>query len=327
MLTGELIPAGELAEVDKTRRWLEASELFLNSRNSENTRSAYRQALVDLLDHSKKSPWAIERADVQRWVEDMRQRGLSASTIRLRVSAISSFYAFCQDEFALVSSNPAGGKSLRPAASPYGKAAWLSIEDVRALLAAIPQDNLQGLQDYALFLMYLATSRRNSEVRRLQWGDIVKKGDQVMYHWSGKRKERWDEMPEAAYNAILHYLFASGRMPLDETDYIFCPLTDRAVNLPTVPEEGWTRNRPLSIREVNRRLKYYARKAGLRAEKLRVHTLRHTAAMLRKSAGAGLEDISELLNHSSLAITQIYLHKISGRRDETWAKVQEMLGV
>lgn len=329
ILSGDLVPVDStrLAEAGPAQRWLEASELFLGSLNSERTRIAYRHALQDLLAYTENLPWQIERADLQRWVADMKGRSLAPNTIRLRVSAASSFFKFCIDEFDLRKGNPAEARSLRPSVSPFGKASYLSPDQAKALLAAIPQDSVQGLQDYALFLAYLITSRRNSEIRMLRWGDLTVRGDQVTYRWTGKRKTREDELPEPAYHAILHYLFSTGRMPLGDEDYIFAPLTDRACNLPNVPEESWTRNRALSVREVNRRLKYYARKAGLRSERLRVHSLRHTAAMLRKAAGDDLEQISSQLNHSSLAITQIYLHSIESHRDQSWPGVADLLGV
>ena len=59
-------------------------------------------------------------------------------------------------------------------------------------------------------------------------------------------------------------------------------------------------------------LKRYARLAGLRIDSLHVHTLRHTASMLRRAAGDDVQEISDFLGHSSLAITQIYLQAVEG---------------
>ena len=78
---------------------------------------------------------------------------------------------------------------------------------------------------------------------------------------------------------------------------------------------------------VGRLVKKYARRAGLDPNRLTVHTLRHTAAMLRKEAGEGLEDISAFLGHSSLAITQIYLHRLEGQPDHAWQRVADLLGL
>lgn len=115
---------------------------------------------------------------------------------------------------------------------------------------------------------------------------------------------------------------ASSRMPTSSP-----PLTDRAVRLPNVDPARWTRNRPLSSREVGRLLKKYSKNAGLDPSKIRVHTLRHTAAMLRKQAGDDIDQISSFLGHSSLSTTQIYLHRLSGQTDSSWLRVAALLGL
>ncbi len=112
-----------------------------------------------------------------------------------------------------------------------------------------------------------------------------------------------------------------------EGDYVFTALTDRAKRLGKVSDTWEPFAQPLSMREVGSLLKKYARRAGLNPAKIHVHTLRHTAAMLRKEAGDDLEAIKSLLEHSSLAITQIYIHKVEGKKDTSWSKVEALLGL
>jgi len=113
-----------------------------------------------------------------------------------------------------------------------------------------------------------------------------------------------------------------------DEDYIFTALTNKAGRLPNVSAAEWEPGaQPLSMREVGRLLKRYARLAGLDAKKIHVHTLRHTAAMLRHEAGDNVEDICAFLAHSSLAITQIYLHRVEGKKDTSWSKVEALLGL
>ncbi len=134
-------------------------------------------------------------------------------------------------------------------------------------------------------------------------------------------------IPPAVWGAIRDYLQSSGLLKSIRTqDYLFTPLTDRATRLPNIRSEDWSRERPLSMREVSRLLKKYARWASLDPRKLCVHSLRHTAAMLRKQAGDDLEAISTFLGHSSLAVTQIYLHRLEGQSDTSWARVAALLG-
>jgi site-specific recombinase XerD len=118
------------------------------------------------------------------------------------------------------------------------------------------------------------------------------------------------------------------RLP-DPDEYIFQPVTDNATRLPNVNAEKWAQNRnhPITSREVGRLLKVYARRAGLEAEKISVHTLRHSAAMLRREAGDDVQKISDFLGHSNAAVTRIYLHKIEGKGDQSWATVAKALGL
>ena len=112
----------------------------------------------------------------------------------------------------------------------------------------------------------------------------------VFYRWSGKGRARRDQCPLPVWQSIQQYLSRSGKLEsIQPEDYIFTPLTDRAARLPNVDQSSWTRNQPLSSREVGRLLKKYAKRAGLDPAKIRVHTLRHTAAMLRKQAGDDLD--------------------------------------
>lgn len=345
-LFGEVVvtPAGRQEiplpnEMDQMRMWADAFELWMSSLRTENTRRAYRKAWDQFLAFTGKMPWLVGKVDVQRWVEDMKLRGLSDCTRQQRLAALSSFYTFTNDEYtltradgrevALFGSNPASGKSLRPKISPYGKAHYLSHEEARALLRAIRRDTLQGLRDYALFLTYLFTGRRNSEIRLLQWKAFEHNGGRVWYRWDGKGKhDQRFELPLPAWEAIKAYLRAAGRLEtMQDEDFIFTALSDRATRLPNVDKDSFDPRQALSMREVGRLLKQYCKRAGLDPRKVKVHTLRHTAAMLRKAAGDDVEKICSFLAHSSLAVTQIYLHRVEGQKDESWAKVESLLGL
>ena len=73
------------------------------------------------------------------------------------------------------------------------------------------------------------------------------------------------------------------------------------------------------------RFRRYLRLAGLALSGL--HVLRHTAAKLRRDAGASIEAVSSFLDHSSLAVTSVYLRRLEGEADRTWADVAVAIGV
>jgi site-specific recombinase XerD len=292
--------------------WQRALELWLGSRRSENTRRAYAGALRDLLIHSGRAVYEISRTDVAAWAEGMRGRGLAESTVQMRVSGVSSFYRYALEECELAGRHPAGGESLRRRVEPYGKAAWLSAEEARALLAVPDRATVRGRRNFALLAGYLLLGRRNSEWRCVRWGDLERRtGLTWQYRWSGKGKvDQRADLPAPVIEAVTDYLHSADRR-LSADDYVF---------------EGQP-GKPLDSATVRKMVKVCARHAGLDPARIRVHTLRHTAAMLRKEAGDSLEQIMGLLVHSSLAVTQIYLHSLEGRKDSSWGTVAQMLGI
>ncbi len=58
-----------------------------------------------------------------------------------------------------------------------------------------------------------------------------------------------------------------------------------------------------------------------------IHVLRHTAAKLRRDAGESVEAVSAFLDHSSLAVTTVYLRRLEGVEDRSWSHVAAVIGV
>ena len=72
-------------------------------------------------------------------------------------------------------------------------------------------------------------------------------------------------------------------------------------------------------------LRRYFKNAGL--PPAGVHIFRHSAARLRREAGESVEQVSQFLDHSSLAVTTVYLRQLEGDRDTAWQQVAVALGV
>jgi len=192
--------------------------------------------------------------------------------------------------------------------NPYGKSTYLSAKEAGKLLNSINRDSIKGKRDYLLILGYLILGRRNSEWRTIKWSDIQRRGDAFIYIWSGKGKtNQKSDFPPIVSNALLEY---KNSLP-EVGEFVFTSIRDNKY--------------PLSMRWVSKILDKYCRVCGI--GHVKVHTLRHTAAMLRKEAGDSLEEIMNQLGHSTLAITQIYLHSIEAKKDSSWNKVSELLGI
>jgi len=211
----------------------------------------------------------------------------------------------------IVQSNPCD-KLQRPQTSP-STPRGLSGDQVHKLLGVVPDSPL-GLRDRAIILTLVLTGRRRAEVIGMKAGNLILDGDRAYYTYRGKGgKQGHRELPQPALNAIRASLTAFGKelatTPQDES--LWPSLSH--------PSKGITSGTFYG------NLQRYFKKAGIMPSG--VHIFRHTAAKLRRDAGVTVEDVSRFLDHSSLAVTTVYLRRLEGEQDKSWAKVAEAIGV
>lgn len=330
--------------------WQRAKDAWLSKCRSVNTVRAYQNDWTQFFMFAGKAPWNVSSLDALAWISDLEAHGTSQSSINRKLAGLSSFYQFVIDKFTFVGRDQIertiyidshGNARNNPFRKPdrfkvdqYNHSDPMSVDTVKKVLQAINTNSLTGSRDYALLICYLYTGRRSSEIANLRWEDI--EVDQVKgkyyYDWQGKGgKGRQDELPPPAYHAIINFLRVNGRLEtIEPKDYIFQAVySDRAARLPNVRPEQLAANRPISGSMINRIVKRHFVKAGVPGDKIHTHTLRHTAAHLRYRDGEGQDmlAISRFLNHSSVAITQIYLSKMRKPVDTGWTEVAEQLAM
>jgi site-specific recombinase XerD len=257
------------------------------------------------------SPETITPAHVLAWAHGIGASGRepSSTTVGARIACLSSFYRFLI-RMQIVTSNPCD--ALERPRTVQAPARGYSAADVRRLLAAVP-DTVRGRRDRAILLALVLTGRRRSEVINLRAGDISVEGETAFYSYRGKGgKTGRRELPRPAYDAIRATLGDAGK------------------DLATMgaAESLWQAGAgPAGITSGTfyGRFRRYLRAAGLAPTGL--HVLRHTAAKLRRDAGESVEAVSAFLDHSSLAVTTVYLRRLEGEADRTWGQVAAAIGV
>ena len=147
----------------------------------------------------------------------------------------------------------------------------------------------------------------------LRAGDLSVEDETVFYSYRGKGGKRGRrELPHPAYVAIRRTLAGVGQ--------------DLATMNPG--ESLWQAGagpRGITSGTFYARFRRYLAAADLAPTGL--HVLRHTAAKLRRDAGASVEAVSAFLDHSSLAVTTVYLRRLEGETDRTWPDVAVAIGV
>ena len=305
---------------DSASVWEKALYAFLAEKQrrsgSDRTVQGYSRMLQHFFGTLGKPPDQVTGPDVFAWAHGKGLSGKepSAVTIGARMACLSSFYRFLI-RMEIVASNPCDALE-RPRTSvspPQG----LSAEEIRRLLNVIPRTP-SGLRDRALILTLALTGRRRTEVLSLKRDDLS--GDDGAVHYSyrgkgGKRAKR--ELPRPAVEAIEEALAAWAKS--------FATMAPGESLWPTVHQERAAQGLGVTGGTFYGNLRGYLRKAGL--PPAGVHILRHSAAKLRRDAGESVEDVSRFLDHSSLAVTTVYLRRLEGQEDKSWRKVAAALGV
>ncbi len=75
------------------------------------------------------------------------------------------------------------------------------------------------------------------------------------------------------------------------------------VNKVFLVEKGTYKGKPISVRGIQKRIEYYARKSGVQVS---CHRLRHTMATQMLNADAKMVTIQDLLGHARIATTERY---------------------
>ncbi len=321
-------------------------QLYDRSRSEKSVRD-YRHTLLAFFSSSAQSgppkhPEHYTREDVEDFLHrpstSTRNAGAAPSiaTMNQRLSILSSFYTFAatftlpgpdgRPKTLLQSPSPTLGIRHRRPDRVYRA---FDESELDRFFDLIPTDTVIGLRDRAIFLLYFWTARRREEIARLKWGDIEqatiidersggrRQGWRYRFYGKGKRgQEDMAELPMPAKLAIDRYLVAARRMQtIRHSDPLFVaigPEQGGGKRGVTLPADDHT---PLTSHAIAYALKKYAQLAGIDAQRLSIHSWRHTAAQQRYEAGEDVRSLQRLLRHSNIATTDIYIRGLVGTAD------------
>lgn len=278
--------------------------LLTQRRASPNTVASYRDTFRLLLAFAQQrtgktpSELALEDLDavlIGAFLDSLeRERHNSVRTRNTRLAAIHSLFAY-----AALRHPDHAGLIQRVLAIPAKRTdrqlvAFLTRDEVDALLAAPDRGTWAGRRDHALLLLAVQTGLRVSELTSLTCADVdLGAGAHVRCHGKG-RKERITPLTTQACGVLRVWLAERRGAPSD----------------PLFPSR---RRGPLSRDAVALLVAKHAGAAAPRCPSLigkpvTPHVLRHTCAMSLLAVGADISVIALWLGHEGVETTQIYLH-------------------
>lgn len=180
----------------------------------------------------------------------------------------------------------------------------LTMDQARTLLQSVDVSTVKGKRDRLMIALMLFNGLRTCEVERINIEDIgTREGVPVVY-LQRKGKVDKNDMVVLHQKAVEYFEDYVSERDFDCKDPLFISHRDcdrgKVVRI----------NRQTIARMVKQRL----RKIGIDDKKISAHSLRHTFGSLLVEQGIDMEDIRELMGHSSTMVTKIYVELVQQRK-------------
>ncbi|EMY59959.1 site-specific tyrosine recombinase XerD [Leptospira terpstrae] len=231
----------------------------------------------------------VKANDIMRFLEEERERKISAKTLAREVVAIRQFYKYLRDEKRL-DSNPTEKIETPEVARTIPD--YLTQTEIEELFRNIKEDNLYELRDKCIFELLYSSGLRISEACNLRMTDIDMENMTITVEGKGGR-QRLVPFGEKSLEILKKYLTES------RTEI----LKKRTCEFVFVSKKGSYINR----KSVWRLLNHYIKRTKIK-KKVTPHTLRHSFATHLLENHADLKSVQELLGHIDISTTQIYTH-------------------
>jgi site-specific recombinase XerD len=277
--------------------------LMLQRQASAHTICSYRDTFRLLLrfvqqrKHKSPSDLMFEDIDAETVAafldEQERQRGITARSRNLRLTAIRSFFRYAAYEIPEQSAQIQRVLAIPSKRFTRKVVDFLTHDEVDALLDAPDLQTRSGRRDYALLLVAIQTGLRLSELTGLTRDDVVL-GTGAHVRVVGKgRKERCTPISKLAARTLKNWM---REIPAASDQALF----------------PGAQGKRLSADGVQYALAKHLKKAaavssGLNKKHITPHSLRHTTAMEMLNTGVGRTVIALWLGHESVETTQMYL--------------------
>lgn len=218
----------------------------------------------------------------------LEREQMSPATVSRNVAAIRAFYQYAVRQ-NYVAEDPS--ENLRPPRVERKAPEILSVEEVDLLMNQPDTSTVKGLRDKAMLEILYATGIRVSELIHLRLRDL----HLALGYISCTESDRERVIPfgKAAGEALKNYLEhgRSGLLREETCDFLFLNCLGK----------------PMSRQGFWKVLKGYGKNAGI-ATDLTPCILRHSFAVHLLQNGADVKSVQEMLGHSDISTTQMYLN-------------------
>ena len=277
--------------------------------SSENTIQSYRRDLNKMASFcmlkGADTPSDISETLLNSYILELEKEKLSSATVSRNIASVRSFFTYLLNS-GYVKNNPT--LNLKPPKVEKKAPSVLTIEEVSMLLSQPSGKSNKEIRDKAMLELLYATGMRVSELISLKISDVHLQLEYIECTDNGRT--RIIPIENAAKNALTDYIRNARPAMCKDLEYLFSNV----------------KGQPMSRQGFWKIIKYYAEKAGIDKD-ITPHMIRHSFASHMVSNGADLRAVQEMLGHSDISSTQIYLKGKQSRLKEVYNKAHPRAGV
>jgi integrase/recombinase XerD len=287
----------------------EAIEAWLQRSTSVETRKGYATDLTQFLDYLRVPPDALEQlmavrpAAVSGWRDQLAAGGLTAISVRRKLTCLRSLFSFLQN-YGYLGANPAHTDFVEvPCVPRDGKTVGLTPADCRRLLDAPDPLTPVGIRDRALLAVLAYSACRVGELLKLRTGDYKSHLGHKVLEVRGKgNKERRVALHPEAVERLEAWLAMTPLAAGEATPVFRPPRSSRGEGRDGFKESA------LSVRATEYLVSRYVAKLGLDPA-ITVHSFRVTALTTARERGADLIDLQNFAGHADPRTTLTYIRQ------------------
>lgn len=277
---------------------------YLNNvkHSSLNTVASYKRDLTKMWKYltslGYNSIIQINSTGLCSYILELEKEGKSSATVSRNIASIKSFFMYLLKQ-GVIKEDPT--EQLKPPRIEKKAPDILTVNEINLLLEQPSRNTPKEIRDKAMLELLYATGMRVSELITIKFVDVNLNYNYIQC--KDNNKERIIPIENAAKEALEIYIDSVHSVNNDNNEYLFT----NCKGTPMTRQGFW------------KIIKYYATRAGINKD-ITPHMIRHSFASHLVGNGADLKAVQEMLGHSDISTTQIYLKGRQNRIKEEYDK-------
>lgn len=263
---------------------------------------------------------SLTNLKLQKYYNELSKKNYSYSQIKSLNKILKTFYNWCIDNnYSL--KNPCTkvnikGNKNEIIANQSKKVEIFSEEEIRTIKEKLKENKYE-----LLILLDFATGLRQGELLALDWKNIDLKNRIIRVKQTIKEVYVYDDNE----NKHIENIFQT---PKTQNSIRDVPIPSNIFNMLNKIENKQNllfsdvNGQPLKAKRIFDFWKKFLKECNIPYKKF--HSIRHTYASMLLQKGVDIETVAELMGHSAISITQIYLHSNNSEKQKAVNKLNEI---